>query len=111
MALKISVPRITNLDLREIRQPADQNSETGFTVAIQPPVLGSGKVIFQDQKQYIPAGMIAKEFDYALSHVSLLARQNKIDAIWTGKRWYVNRDSVVEYRNIEIGRASCRERV
>ena len=86
---------VTNLDFEQ----KSNNSEAGTTVAIQSPVLASTKVIVQDQKSYIPAGVVAKEFDYALSHVSLLARQKKIDATWVGKRWFVNRDSVVEYRN------------
>jgi len=91
---------VTNLNFEEIRQLADNNSETGATAADQPQVLSSGKTIFCDSKSYIPAGMVAKEFNYALSHVSLLARQKRIDAIWNGKRWYVNRDSVIEHRKL-----------
>ena len=65
----------------------------------QPPVFEhKGKSIIHQGKEYIPAGEIAREFSYALSHVSLLARQQKIDAVWTGKRWYVNKDSVLQYR-------------
>ena len=91
---------VTNLNFEEIRQLADNNSKTGITVAKQPQVLSSGKTIFCDGKPYVPAGMVAKEFNYALSHVSLLARQKRVDAIWNGKRWYVNRDSVIEHRNL-----------
>ncbi|HXK41033.1 MAG TPA: hypothetical protein VJ046_02980, partial [Candidatus Paceibacterota bacterium] len=101
------------------------NSETGITTADQASVLAQGKpsnttstsrfaadgrrqveedilgkVVFHNGKPYVPAGIIAKEFNYALSHVSLLSRQQKIDAVWIGKRWYVDRDSVIEHRNL-----------
>ena len=55
--------------------------------ANQPPVFEySGKSILHKGKIYVPAGEIAREFNYALSHVSLLARHRRIDSVWTGKR-------------------------
>lgn len=54
--------------------------------------------IFQNGVKYAPSKEIAKEFDYALSYVAFLARKNKVNATWFGKRWYIDRDSVLKYR-------------
>lgn len=54
--------------------------------------------IIQNGTKYAPSREIAREFDYALSYIAFLARKNKINAVWYGKRWYVERDSVLKYK-------------
>ena len=48
--------------------------------------------------EYYPAGVLAKEFDYAVDHVSWLARTGKVQALRKGKRWYVTRASLQAYK-------------
>ncbi len=43
-----------------------------------------GRLIIHDNKQYVPAGDIAREFNYALSHASLLAREKKLTQFGLG---------------------------
>lgn len=55
-------------------------------------------LIIHEGKEYLSSGAIAKEFGYSLSYIAFLARKNKINAVWHGKRWYISRDSVLKYR-------------
>ncbi len=55
------------------------------------------KEIIFNNKKYISSGQISKEFNYELSHIAFLARTKKINAIWSGKRWYIDRNSISDY--------------
>ena len=49
-------------------------------------------------KKYISISLLAKETGYEADHISRLARQGKVDGARQGKRWYVLRESIADYR-------------
>ncbi|MDP3731244.1 MAG: hypothetical protein Q8R34_01995, partial [bacterium] len=62
-------------------------------------VLGKDNPLNIDGKKYYPAGVLAKEFDYAVDYVSWLARTGKAEGIRKGKRWVLTRESVQAHKN------------
>lgn len=82
----------------DLKQSKTDKINTSNTSEFQPPSLGWEKVLLIDHKQYVPAGQIAREFGYELSHVSYLARTGKIDAVQRNGRWFMNIQSVIRYR-------------
>ena len=55
------------------------------------------KIAFGD-KEYVKASAIAKQFKYTQDYVGQLCRNDKVDARLVGRVWYVNPDSVIDYR-------------
>jgi len=49
-------------------------------------------------KEYVKASEIAKRFRYTQDYVGQLCRNKKVDARLVGRTWYVEADSVAEYR-------------
>ena len=49
-------------------------------------------------KQYVKASEAAKKFRYTQDYVGQLCRAKKVDARLVGRTWYVELDSVTEYR-------------
>ncbi|MBI2003482.1 MAG: helix-turn-helix domain-containing protein [Parcubacteria group bacterium] len=52
----------------------------------------------KEGKKFIAASLLAEEFGYDQNHIGLLARQGKIEAVKTGKRWFVTRESLSTYK-------------
>lgn len=49
-------------------------------------------------KEYVKASQAAKRFKYTQDYIGQLCRGDKIDARLVGRVWYVNLDSITEYR-------------
>jgi len=49
-------------------------------------------------KEYVKASDIAKKFRYTQDYVGQLCRGDKVDARLVGRVWYINPESVTEYR-------------
>lgn len=47
---------------------------------------------------YIATSILAEKFGYDGDHIARLARQGKVESIKQGKRWYIARESLEEYR-------------
>jgi len=56
------------------------------------------KKISFGNKEYVKASDIAKKFRYTQDYVGQLCRGDKIDARLVGRVWYINSESVTEYR-------------
>lgn len=56
------------------------------------------KKISFGNKEYVKASDIAKKFRYTQDYVGQLCRGDKVDARLVGRVWYVNPESVTEYR-------------
>lgn len=56
------------------------------------------KKISFNGKDYVRASEVAKKFRYTQDYVGQLCRSKKVDARLVGRNWYVDVDSVVDYR-------------
>ncbi|MDP3954311.1 MAG: hypothetical protein Q8Q06_02750, partial [bacterium] len=54
--------------------------------------------IIRNGKAFVPALLIAIEFGYATDHITRLARQGKIEALYENKRWYASKESFNAYK-------------
>lgn len=55
------------------------------------------KISFGD-REYVKASEAAKRFKYTQDYIGQLCRGDKVDARLVGRVWYVNLDSITEYR-------------
>jgi len=51
-------------------------------------------VLVIDGKNYVKAGVIARDLGYTADYVGQLCRQGKVDAKLFGRSWYVDKDSI-----------------
>jgi len=61
-------------------------------------ILEAVKKISFGNKEYVKASDIAKKFRYTQDYVGQLCRGDKVDARLVGRVWYINPESVTEYR-------------
>lgn len=56
------------------------------------------KTISFGNREYVKASAVAKKFRYTQDYVGQLCRGDKVDARLVGRVWYINMESVTEYR-------------
>ncbi|PJE51297.1 MAG: hypothetical protein COV29_00900 [Candidatus Yanofskybacteria bacterium CG10_big_fil_rev_8_21_14_0_10_36_16] len=54
----------------------------------------------KDNKNYIAISVLANEFEYETDYLGYLARKDKVEGFKINKKWYANRDSVSNYKEI-----------
>jgi len=72
--------------LTELQKKKEKNS-----------VIGS---IYENGNTYFLASHLAKEFEYAPNHITRLARQGKVISVYKHNKWYIDRNSLKEYREL-----------
>ena len=59
-----------------------------------------GGFLVRDGKEFYPAADVARDHGYAKDHVTRLARQGRVDAIYHENQWYVVSSSLAEHRRV-----------